>query len=581
MKKQWKTANPITEEFKNRFPQLNGLVLQLLFNRGLDTQEKIDEFLNPDYGVDLHDPFLFSDMEKAVERIFKAIKNNEHIIVYGDYDADGVTGSVVLIKTLEFLGAQNVKVFIPHREKDGYGLNENTINDIHSQGCDLIITTDCGISNIKEVKFAKELGIDVIVTDHHHPPENLPDAIALINPKIPNSKYPFDQLAGVGVAFKLVQALFLKSTDEISPNSREAFEKWLLDLVAIGTIADCCPIIGENRTLVKYGLVVLNRTQRMGLKRLIEDAGFDFDSKKKLTTYNIGFQIGPRINAAGRIDHATSAFELLISDTLENASKLSANLNNTNKQRQSETENIFKEAKKQALDQKDDYLIATCGKDWQIGIVGLVASRIVQEFNRPALVMGESESVITGSARSIPQFNVIEALESVADLLQRFGGHSQAAGFTLKSKDNLGEFKARLKKLAKEKLQDLDISPVLEIDAEAKLADINWELFENIEKFEPFGGANSEPLFLIKGAEVTMVRGVGQDEKHLRLTIKQNNKFFPIIGFCFGNTDNGTENWCEKLNVGDVVDVVVNVSVNEWNGSRELQLKLVDIAISI
>ncbi|MFH1187396.1 MAG: single-stranded-DNA-specific exonuclease RecJ [bacterium] len=646
MNKKWKVANLITEDFKNCFPQLNALVLQLLFNRGLKTQKEIDEFLNPDYSSDLYDPFLFEDMEKAVAQIFKAIKNNENIVVFGDYDADGVTGSVVLIKALEFLGAKNVRVFIPHREKEGYGLNKNSVNELHKGGCNLMITTDCGISNFEEVKFAKELGMDVIVTDHHHAPKELPNAIAIINPKVPGSKYPFDQLAGVGVAFKMVQALLIgtlpltplcrhtplplsrgeTTTNPPPPPSapiggggpsagggdvetfhptipsaggyvgaqsneiflaeyskkKEAFEKWLLDLVAIGTITDCCPLVGENRTLVKYGLVVLNKTRRVGLRRLIEDAGFDFSGKRHLTTYNIGFQIGPRINAAGRIDHATSAFELLIEDDLENAAKLSANLNQTNKQRQLETENIFKEAKKQAMDQKDDDLIITCGKGWMIGVVGLVASKLVQEFNRPALVMGESEDgVITGSARSIPQFNMIEALEKIPEFLVRFGGHSQAAGFTLKNKESLEEFQARLKKMAKEKLSGIDLSPVLEIDAETKLADINWELFENIEKLEPFGEANCEPLFLIKEVEVVEIRGVGQDEKHLRLRVKQGNKFFTVIGFSFGNTNNGTENWGKKLNIGDVVDLVAYVSVNEWNGNRELQLKLEDIAISI
>ncbi|MFH1565201.1 MAG: single-stranded-DNA-specific exonuclease RecJ [bacterium] len=603
MNKKWKVANLITEDFKNCFPQLNVLVLQLLFNRGLKTQKEIDEFLNPDYSSDLHDPFLFKDMEKAVARIFKAIKNGENIVVFGDYDADGVTGSAVLIKALEFLGAKNVRVFIPHREKEGYGLNKNSIKDLHEEGCSFMVTTDCGISNFEEVKFAKELGMDVVITDHHHAPKELPDAVALINPKVPGSKYPFDQLAGVGVAFKLVQALLARETDKtLSPTpsvgggvetgfkpvstdyckKKEAFEKWLLDLVAIGTIADCCPLVGENRTLVKYGLVVLNKTQRVGLKRLIEDAGFEFEGKRKLTTYNIGFQIGPRINAAGRMDHATSAFELLVEDDLEQAAKFSANLNETNRQRQMETENIFREARKQAMEQQDDDLIVTCGKDWTVGVVGLVASRLVQEFNRPALVMGESDDgVITGSARSIPQFNMIEALEKIPEFLVRFGGHSQAAGFTLKNKDVLSEFQARLKKLAKENLKEVDLSPVLEIDAEAKLTDIDWELFESIEQLEPFGEANSEPLFLIKKVEVIEIRGVGQDEKHLRLRVKQDNKFFTIIGFSFGNTNNGTENWCEKLNIGDVVDLVACVSVNEWNGNRELQLKLVDIAISI
>jgi single-stranded-DNA-specific exonuclease len=577
MTKKWRVAQPITDEFKNRFPQINNLVLQLLFNRGIDTQEKIDEFLNPDYIADLHDPFLFNDMKKTVRRIFLAIEKNEKIVVHGDYDADGVTGSVVLIKALQFLGAQNIDVYIPHRELEGYGLNTDTINELAKNNCNLIITTDCGISNIEEVKLANKLGIDVIITDHHHAPEKIPPALAIINPKVSGDKYPFEHLAGVGIAFKLVQALLSKS--KINDQKKEGFEKWLLDLVAIGTIADCSPLVGENRTLVKYGLIVLNKTSRLGLRKLIEDAGYELDGKTKLSTFNIGYQISPRINAAGRMDHATVAFEMLMADEPGEAEKLVINLADTNRQRQKETEDIYKDARKQALTQKDDYLIVVCGKNWSIGLVGLVGGKLTNEFNRPTLVLSENENEISGSARSIPQFNVIEALSAIHEMFARFGGHSQAAGFTLKSKDQLEEFKKKIKKLAKEQLQHLDLSPVLNIDAEIKLNDINWELFENLEELEPFGEQNTEPLFLIKQAEIVEVRGVGQDEKHLRLRIKQDNKFFNVIGFCFGNTDDGTENWCEKLNAGNLVDIVAQVSVNEWNGNRELQLKLVDIKI--
>lgn len=574
MLKKWQVADKMTLEFKNRFPEINDLVLQLLFNRGLDTQKKIDEFLNPDYTHNLHDPFLFKDMPKAVDRIWQAINNDEKIIVHGDYDADGVTGAAVLIKALKFLGGKNVEIFLPHREKDGYGLNTKNVEQFKKDNCQLIITVDCGISNAKEIALAKTLGIDVIVTDHHQPPPQLPiTAIALINPKVIDEHYPFDQLAGVGCAFKLVQALLTKSNIDLK--KREAFEKWLLDLVVIGTIADCSPVVNENRTLVKYGLVVLNKTHNIGLQQLLLSIGYD-SNKTKFNTYNIGFQIAPRINAAGRIDHANTAFKLLISENEEEAKNIAIDLNNANYDRQKKTSDIFKQAKEQGLSQSADYIIVVNNNDWPLGLVGLVAGKLVQEFNRPTIVIGSKEGEIAGSARSIPQFNLVEALREAAEYLSHFGGHSQAAGFSLINENKLNDFKLKIKEIAKNKLQNLNLEPIVNIEAEINLTDINWEFFTELEKFEPFGEQNHEPLFLIKQVEISEVKLVGQENQHLKLKLKQKDKYLSAIGFCF-NEDNDNTNWCQRLKNGDLLDVVTQITANEWNGNRELQLKLVDI----
>ncbi len=571
MLKKWQVASVIDQNFINQFPEIPPLVLQLMHNRGLLTQEAIDEFLNPDYGQDIFDPFLFKDMAKATAEIFSAIEKKEKIAVYGDYDADGVCGSVILVEILQALGGE-VDIYIPHREKEGYGLNLPAIKELANNGVKLIVTTDCGITNHSEVALANELGLRVIITDHHHPAPELPAGLAVINPKVIGEKYPFAELAGVGVAYKLVQALIYKlKTQNSKLKINEGFEKWLLDLVAIGTIADISPLLGENRTLVKYGLMVLNKTRRLGLKVLIEEASLTGE----LNTQNIAYQIAPRLNAAGRLNHANVVYKLLTTNSTKEARSLAQELNRTNQERQRLTDQIIAEVKKQWGEIKASHkILFAIGDDWPVGVVGLVAGKLCEEFYRPVLVMTRLSGQITGSGRSIPEFNIIEALAKAHGLLMRFGGHAQACGFSIESEENLKKFKEKLTAVAGRELKDKDLTPRLDIDATIQLKEIDWEIFEQLEKFEPFGEDNKQPRFLASGEEVFNLQPVGSDGKHLRIFLKdETGKIYKTIGFCFGD-------WCQRLKIRDKIDLVFEVDVNEWNGNRELQFKIVDLKMS-
>ncbi len=569
MDKKWVIKEPVSLDFKKKFPEIPSLILQLLHNRGLVSQEKINEFLNPDYGQGLLDPFLFPDMEKAVARIYQALENKEKITIHGDYDADGVTSSVVLANVLRKMKA-DFNVYIPHREKEGYGLNEKTIKYLARKKTGLIITVDCAISNVAEIELAKKKGIDVIITDHHAEPINLPQAYALINPKVKKCNYPFYDLAGVGVAFKLAQAIIASDKKNIFPIG---YEKLLLDLVAIGTVADMMPLLGENRTLVKYGLIVLNRTKRIGLQLLAEKAGIlPITEEELINSENIGFSLGPRINAAGRMDHANAAYELLMTDDYNEAKKLVDSLEKSNQQRQKITEKIMQQVAAEIKDSKNQYLIWAEGKNLPLGIIGIAAGKLKDEINLPVLIVSKQLQKISASGRSIDEFNLIDALNQVAEYFKVYGGHAGAAGFTLKNKKDLPELKEKILKIAKEELINKDLRPKLSIEAEMDLADLNDDLFAQIEKFEPFGNANHKPLFLVKNLRVETIRQVGNGSKHLKLFLKdlQSGKGFDAIGFGMGEK-------VEEIKYGDFVDVVCEINLNEFNGERKLELKLVDL----
>ncbi len=571
---KWKVAEPISEEFRNKFPEIDPVILQLLANRGVKTQEQIDEFLYPDYGPDIHDPFLFLDMEKAVERVFRAVEKGEKITVHGDYDADGVCSALIVVSTLEAMGAK-AEVYLPHRELEGYGLNMQTVEELGKRGTNLIITTDCGISNREEIKRAVELGMEVIVTDHHAEPLNLPEAaLAIINPHLAREKYPFKELSGAGVAFKFVQGI-LHKIKTTAPKIEfredpEGFEKWLLDLTAIATIADIMPLLGENRTIVKYGLIVLNKTKRLGLKKMIDSLGLN--KAKLLDARNVSFQISPRLNAAGRIDHANQAYELLKTSDGNEVDKLVAALNKTNEDRQALSERVTAEAKEKIGEEVGERkVLFAVGKGWPIGIVGLVAGKIADNLWRPTFIMAEKEGNIMGSGRSIPEFDIMEGLREAKEFLSHYGGHAGACGFTLKNKKDLKRFEKTLEKFAEKKLAGSELVPSLNIDSEVKLEKINWELFELLEKFSPFGKGNERPRYLGRGLTVESFEGVGNNGNHLRINLShENGQKKKFIGFCFGS-------WCEKLKAGDKIDVVFEIDVNEWNGNRELQMKIIDL----
>jgi single-stranded-DNA-specific exonuclease len=597
---RWIINKPISIEEKNQFPQINPIILQLLFNRELKTQEQIDEFLYPDYSQDVLDPFLFSGIKQAIKRIFLAIQNQELIMVHGDYDADGICGSLLLVETLEKLGAKT-EIYIPHREREGYGLKEPAIDFLcqkikefkKQEG--LIITVDCGIKDKKAVEYAKKKNIDVIITDHHYAIfKDIPKAFAIIHPKT-DDRYPFKDLAGAGVAFKLAQALLKEKQKTSNEFNFEGFEKWLLDLLVIATVADLVPVLGENKTLIKYGLIVLNKTKRIGLQELIKIIGLTpnsnlisnksqvFNSEQmkgilnyKLDTWNVGFQIAPRINAAGRLNHANTSYQLLKTQNKEEARKLAEELNQINQERQKILEEIVSQALKQIgkVDNKQKILFVF-NKNWPEGVLGLVAGRLCKNFNRPVMAMtfkkqkidNKERTTIKGSGRS-DNFNLIVALEKVKDLLVSFGGHSGAVAFNFLEND-LENFKEKLSKIASKEISDQDLIPFLKIDQEINLSEASWELFDELKKFEPYGKDNSKPKFLIKNLKIANLEKLGQNGKHLKLLVSDDRqKPVKMIGFGFGE---------KELKINDKINVVFEININEWNGNRELQLKIVDL----
>ncbi len=585
--KKWVFSEAPPLEFINEHPELPVIAATLLWNRGLRTQKQIDEFLEPDYTKNVHDPFLFKDMHKAVALIFDCIENNKKITVHGDYDADGVDAAVIIISTLKKLGATDVGVFIPHRETDGYGLNVRTVQYLKDTGTELIITCDCGISSTEEVALAKQLGIQTIITDHHAMPAVLPAADATLHPLVPGETYPDKTLSGGGVAFKLAQALLRQHHTQFDTltdgQSHEAFEKWLLDCVAISTVADMVPLVGESRTLVRYGLTVLNKTRNLGLQKLLMSAGLmdvNGKAKKNFGTQTISFQIAPRINAAGRMDHANVAFALLMAETEQEASALAEQLNQNNIDRQKLTDKLVAEARQQITDthQEQNPILMVLGEGWSTGILGLIASRIKEEFYKPTLAMGLSKGTITGSGRSVAGYNLIEALKTVPHFFHKFGGHPQACGFSLATPDVLEEFKKTMIEKALIGTKEIDLTPQIKIEAEIQLEDINWKLYDLLEKFEPFGVANDEPIYAARGITVVGVEPVGAEGKHLRLLVKhRSHVVYKTIAFGFGNIERHPSNWAETLRPGDQVDLAFTVSVNEWNGNRELQMQIVDL----
>lgn len=585
----WRLFPKISEDFARQFPEYPSVVSQLLYNRGLKTQKEIDEFLNPDFEGDLHDPFLIKGMREAVDKIKKTIASQEKIVIWGDYDVDGICATLILKSTLDFLEsslttvcprAKNLKsfdvgIYIPDRAKEGHGLNSNAIKEIKKAGAKLIITVDCGISGFEEVELAKKLGLEVIITDHHQIPGKLPKTKIILNPHQDDDQYPFKNLAGAGVAYKLAVALLKEFSTQ--DKSILGWGKWLLDLVALATVADNMVFLGENRTLVKYGLIVLNKTQRLGLRELINQSGLarlNFalqnlggQALKKIDTYEIAFVLAPRLNAAGRMDHANMAYELLSTESEEEARWLVQRLCQLNQERQIVVDKLTKEIESRIGDEK---IIFDGGKDWPIGVLGLVAGKICEKYHRPALVFSEESQEIKGACRSIEQFNMVEALNQCASLLLKSGGHPQAAGFSL-LKENLGDFKQCLSKAA-EKIKNEDLISVLDIDLELNSEDINWQTYEQIQLFSPFGENNPEPVFLLKNLKIKDIRAVGNNGKHLKMELQSSDalKNFKAIGFNFSAE-------IDKLKIGDNIDIVFEIIVNEWNGFRNLEIKIIDL----
>ena len=560
----WQVVKKAPLDYLDKFPEINPVILQLLYNRGLDNQQKIDEFLYPDYSRDINPWQKLSQINLALERIEQALKNQEKVVIHGDYDADGVCSTCLMMETLQAIGLKKISVYIPHRETEGYGLNTNTINQFIKDKINLIITVDCGIANAAEIALAKENNIDTIVTDHHHEPLHMPSqAVAILDPAIANEPYPFKNLAGVGVAFKLAQALVAKY------KLGEGFEKWLLDLVAISTVTDCMPLLSENHTLVRYGLLVLNKTKRLGLRELFKKIGNNF---KIIDEEIIGYRIGPRLNAAGRMDHANTAYQLLITDNQKEAEKLTKKLSDSNTARQQITEKIVKQAKERIDSQNEESVLFAFHEKWPVGVLGLVAGRLADEYNKPTFVITKNRGAIVGSGRSIPALNIIETLQECEEFLSHFGGHAQACGFSLKKITDYDEFIKKFRQLSAKKMHGVDLRKKIYIDHEIKLDDIAWPLITELEKFSPYGEGNRRPKFLLKKVKIIDIQQVGKDKKHLRLLVSQNRKVQKSIGFNFGA-------WLEKVKPGEFLDLIVELGINEWNGSKEIQLKIIDLKL--
>ncbi|EKD33031.1 MAG: hypothetical protein ACD_76C00101G0003 [uncultured bacterium] len=569
---EWKIAEKVPSEIKSAFPELSEIVLQILWNRGITTQEQIDSFLGPDYSRDIHDPKLFSRMGEAVDRVFLALQKNETITIHGDYDADGVTGSAILFCSLREImrkmGKDESKLncFLPHREEDGYGLAIKTIDHLLAhEKPNLIVTVDCGISDKPAIDYAKSEGIDVIVCDHHTLPEVIPDAI-LIHPLL-EDKYPSKNLSGGAVAFKLACALY-KEAEIKGLGSFDGQEKWLLDLVAISLVADCIDLRQEARALEKFGLVVLNKTKRFGLRELIKTSRTSFG---EIDTHAVGFRISPRINAAGRMDHANIAFKLLVTEDENEAIELASVLDKHNTNRQKLTEEMFEYAKKCVAEDKSVPVIAV-KQSWPAGLLGLVAGKMTHEVHMPVFAITDKSGVYTGSGRSVEGFDIMNAIESVKDLFSKFGGHSQACGFTIEGSAKFDEFKIRIKEYFAKNFNSDNLRRVINIDSEIKLQDLSHKLATDLEVLRPFGSANPEPVFASKGLMVLLAQTVGKDNKHLRLmasdpTLRANAKF---IGFNMGRM-------AERIRPGAFIDAAFTVQSRQWNGSSELELKLCDV----
>ena len=546
-----KLVNEICEKYN-----LNKVIGKIIVNRHVVNDEDVRIFITPTRD-DFHNPFLFKGMDIAVDRIIKAINNKEKILIYGDYDVDGITSTTVLKKYLMDRGI-SVDTYIPNRLHEGYGLNKKAIDTIKERNIDLIITVDCGISAIEEVDYAVRLGMDIIVTDHHEVGEKLPNALAVIDAKRKDNTYPFRALAGVGVVFKLIQALSIKL--EIKP---EEYLKYL-DLVCVGTISDIVPLEGENRTIAKLGLMLIKVTRNLGLRELIKSSGY-----KEIDSNTISFGVAPRINACGRMGHEEEALKLFLAEDLESATQITKELNEYNTLRQSTEKAIYEEAVQEIdrnhLDEKNSIVLG--GKGWHHGVIGIVSSKVTDKYYKPSILLSFEDDIAKGSGRSVPGFDLYEGLTKCEDLLEKYGGHSMAVGLTLK-KENLEKFKERFEQIAKEK-NIKELVPIIYIDDELKLKDINMELVKSLSILEPFGEANKVPLFLIRNLKIDSIRALSEG-RHLKLTLRDENFVINAIGFELGYL-------AEEYRIGDRIDVVGTLEINSFNGFSSIQINMKDI----
>ena len=547
------------EELQEKY-KMNKLLATILSNRGIVKEEQIEKFLKPKRN-DFYDPYGMPDMKITVDRIIKAIENQEKTIIYGDYDVDGITSVTVLKSFLEERGL-NVGVYIPNRLDEGYGLNKTAVEKIVQEGYTLMITVDCGISAIEEVKYASELGIETLITDHHEPGEKLPEALAVVDAKRKDNTYQCRNLAGVGVVFKLIQAISIRLGLE-----EKEYLKYL-DIVCIGTISDIVPLTDENRVIVKLGLKLVQQTKNLGLRSILQATGYN-----KIDSIAISFGVAPRINACGRMGHQEEALNLFLSKDINEVNELTQKLNAYNKERQEIEKNIFADAVEQinANNLQEKNTIVLMGKNWHHGVIGIVSSKITEMYFKPSILLCEEGDIGKGSGRSIPGFDLYEALTKCQKSVDRFGGHAMAIGITIK-KDKLEELKNEFEEIAQENHIE-EIVPILKIDSQINLDEINKEMVESLKELEPFGEENKTPLFLFKNLKIDSIRAL-TDGKHLKLTVKENKNIVNAIGFNIGELAN-------EYKIGDKVDIVGNLEINSFNGVDNIQINIKDIMKSL
>ncbi len=542
-------------------------VAKILANRGITGSEHAEIFLRSAL-TDLHEPFLLPDMEKAVRRIIRALRSDEVIVVYGDYDADGITATSLLVKFFHDIGKQ-ARYHIPKRLEDGYGISVSALKKIKAEGASLVVTVDCGISSVPEMEAARAMGLDVVITDHHEPPETLPEAVAVVNPRLRGGGYPFKGLAGVGIALKLVQAIKagLEGKDSAGPGLDAGLLKYL-DLVALGTVADVVPLRGENRILVKHGLKLLKEAGRVGIKKLKEVA---LIREEHFSAGTIGYQMAPRLNASGRLGEAGAGVRLLLTDDPEEASAIASSLEAMNRERQEIEEQILDDARSMMVCDPADYdgcSIVLHSGEWHQGVIGIVASRLVEEFYRPTVLISMSGGAGKGSARGIPGYNLYQGLDECRDLLEAFGGHKFAAGLSIK-RENLERFKEKFETAVKGALTPEDFVPWLRIDSEVRLKDLDWMVYSEIKSVAPFGPANPEPVFESGPLHVMYPKVVGKN--HVRMKLGQDGFALNSIAFNMGERYQGLAMKKVFINAAFVL------YASEWQGESTLQLNIKDI----
>jgi single-stranded-DNA-specific exonuclease len=565
--KRWLVSPPITPQADENLAAFPPILRQLLFNRGYATDPEARAFLKaePDFNTD---PFQLTGMAASVDRIRFALEHHEPIAIYGDYDVDGVTATALLAQTLKALDA-DVRGYIPNRFDEGYGLNNEALDNLKADGVRLVITVDCGIRSPDEALHARDIGLDLVISDHHHPSADLPPARAVINPKQEGDAYPDKGLAGVGIAYKIAQALLdggSPAGDRPASIINRLSLTDLLDLVALGTVADLAPLVGENRVLVRRGLKQIRETKRQGLFSLANVAEMVIG---KTTAGQIGFVLGPRLNAAGRLESALAAFELLTTTDFMRAGQLAQQLDIQNRQRQALTRTTQEKAEVLATaEEREPLLLFAVDAEFNAGVVGLAASRLAETHYRPAVVAAKGPEETRGSCRSIPEFHITEALDQCTDLLVRHGGHAAAAGFTVRN-EKLPELISRLKSIAEAQLGGLELRPTMAADMEVPLSQLNFELLKHLGDFEPTGYGNPDAMFVSNGIKVKSSRTVGAEGKHLKLTLEdERGMAFDAIGFRLGHL---------QSTLPQRVDVIYSFESNEYNGRTSLQLNLKDI----